>query len=61
MHWTRMTANIMQSDLGYRVYRRESRYSAHRPCEVYRGAQVRIGEYGSFAEAAQACEEDAKR
>lgn len=56
-----MTANIMQSDLGYRVYRRESRYSAHRPCEVYQGAQVRIGEYGSFAEAAQACEEDARR
>lgn len=61
MNWHRMTAHIMQSDLGYRVYRGNGRYTAHRPCEVYKGAHVRIGEYASFADAAQACEEDAKR
>jgi len=56
-----MHTHIMQSDTGYRVYRREGKYSAHAPDTEYRGAQVRIGEYASFAEAAQACEEDARR
>ncbi len=53
-------ANIMQSDTGHRVYRNNGRYSAHAPDTEYRGAQVRIGEFGSFEDAARACEGHSK-
>lgn len=61
MNWHRMHTHIMQSDTGYRVYRREGKYSAHAPDTEYRGAQVRIGTFDSFEAAAQACEEHASQ
>jgi len=60
VNWHRMHPDIMQSDTGYRVFRREGRYSAHAPDTECRGAQVHIGTFESFEDAARACEEHSR-